>query len=178
MSSHSAAGQVSTSYYVIQTPTRLGPILQYFSCLHVLKIVYKLRQSVLLSLCKTPVVVVSIISLSPGWLAGLSPPLYSKLASASRTMTSLPRCYEVSKCWYVAGCEDWGVAHYQCGWWDLNTDNTVTIMDNYWHLNNSDHHTHRPLLGRLLLVPNQEIIQEQYETSNNFLWVLKYLFCF
>lgn len=47
-------------------------------------------------------------------------------------------------------------------------------MDTNWHLHSrssdGDHieANHRPLLGRLYLVPNQEIIQEQYQAANNF----------
>jgi len=44
-------------------------------------------------------------------------------------------------------------------------------MDHFWPahspLLDSDQHGQRPLLGRLLLVPNQGIIQEQYETSTS-----------
>lgn len=46
-------------------------------------------------------------------------------------------------------------------------------MDTNWHLHSrsseSEHIdiNHRPLLGRLYLVPNQEIIQEQYQAVNN-----------
>ena len=47
-------------------------------------------------------------------------------------------------------------------------------MEHYWHLPSPDQTpnipapapeagTQRPLLGRLFLVPNQEIIQEQYQ---------------
>ena len=50
-------------------------------------------------------------------------------------------------------------------------------MENYWQLTNSSqldaggqNEAHefgqRPLLGRLLLMPNQQIIQEQYEANH------------
>ena len=89
-------------------------------------------------------------------------------------------CYEVSKCWYVAATlrsrslpsEMMTAPH-----WHTDTLTHRHTMDHCWHLHTSvthtDHHSHRPLLGRLLLVPNQEIIQEQYETSNSSRWDFK-----
>ena len=47
-------------------------------------------------------------------------------------------------------------------------------MENYWHLNNpgqldryneTNEFGTRPLLGRLLLMPNHQIIQEQFEAN-------------